>query len=191
MSCYNENGGLTYRSYLPGYLRKRNTFRDQLVIPSACIPLVLHACRDHAMSGGHLAYKHTFDKVRDTFWWPTLHHDVKTWCSDFTFVNGGNHHIVEPSYLPGTGHLPVDRPFRRVSLDLVEYKTKSVPPTKLICSYALTIIDNLTRFAVLVTLPDKKESRPLQKLLSKGQLISSDHPRYSIPIKARSLTIKL
>ena len=108
-----------------------------------------------------------------------------------TFVNGGNHHIVEPSYLPGTGHLPVDRPFRRVSLDLVEYKTKSVPPTRLICSYALTIIDNLTRFAVLVTLPDKKESRPLQKLLSKGQLISSDHPRYSIPIKARSLTIKL
>ena len=39
--------------------------------------MVLHACRDHAMSGGHLAYKHTFDKVRDRFWWPTLHHDVK------------------------------------------------------------------------------------------------------------------
>ena len=35
---------------------KRSTFRDQLVIPSTCIPMVLHACYDHAMSGGHLAY---------------------------------------------------------------------------------------------------------------------------------------
>ena len=62
-----ENGGLLYRSYLPGHLCKRSTFRDQLVIPSACIPMVLHACHDHAMSGGHIAYKHTFDKVRDRF----------------------------------------------------------------------------------------------------------------------------
>ena len=80
MSYYSENGGLLYRSYRPGHLRKRSTFRDQFVIPGACIPMVLHACHDHAMSGGHLAYKHTFDKVRDRFWWPTSHHDVKTWC---------------------------------------------------------------------------------------------------------------
>ena len=31
--------------------------------PSACIPMVLQACHDHAMSGGYLAYKHTFDKA--------------------------------------------------------------------------------------------------------------------------------
>ena len=68
MSYYSENGGLFYRSYLSGHLRKRSTFRDQLVISNACIPMVLHACHDHAMSGGHLAYKHTSDKVRDRFW---------------------------------------------------------------------------------------------------------------------------
>ena len=67
MSYYSENGGLLYKSYLPGHLGKISTFRDQLVIPSACLPMVLHACHDHAMSGGHLAYKHTFDKVRDRF----------------------------------------------------------------------------------------------------------------------------
>ena len=61
MSYYSENGGLLHRSYLPGHLRKRSKFRDQLVIPSACIPMVLHACHDHAMSDGHPAYKHTFD----------------------------------------------------------------------------------------------------------------------------------
>ena len=123
--------------------------------PSTCIPMVLHACHDHAMSGGHLAYKHTFDKVRARFWWPTLHYDVKTWCQDC--------HACQRRKTPHrraklpTGHLPVDRPFQRVSIDLVEYKTESVSPTGLKCLYALTIIDHLTRFAVLVALPDKKE----------------------------------
>ena len=37
MSYYSENGGLLYKYYLPGRLRKRSTFRDQLVIPSVCI----------------------------------------------------------------------------------------------------------------------------------------------------------
>ena len=82
MSYYSENGGPLYRSYLPSHLRKRSTFCDQLLSSSDCIPMVLHAYHDHAMSGGHLAYKHTLDKVRDRFWWPTLHHDVKTWCQD-------------------------------------------------------------------------------------------------------------
>ena len=129
MSFYSENGGLIYRSYLPGHVRKRNTFRDQLVIPRACIPMVLHACHDHAMSGGHVACKHTFDKVRDRFWLPTLHHDVKTWCQDC--------HACQRRKTPHrraklpTGYLPVDRPFQRVSIDLVEYKTESVSPTGL------------------------------------------------------------
>ena len=67
MSYYSENRGLLYRSYLPGHFRKRSPFRDQFVIPSACIPMVLHACHDRTMSGGHFGYKHTFDKVHDRF----------------------------------------------------------------------------------------------------------------------------
>ena len=79
-TCHNcrESGDLLCKSYLHGHLLKRSTFRDQLVIPSACIPI--GAYHDHAMSGGHLAYKHTIDKVRGRYLWPTLHHDVKTWC---------------------------------------------------------------------------------------------------------------
>ena len=101
MSYYSENEGLLYRSYLPGHLRKRSTFRDQLVVPSACIPMVLHACHDHAISGGHLAHKRTFDKVRHRFWWPTLHHDVKIWChgSQACQRRKSDKHAIGPSYL--------------------------------------------------------------------------------------------
>ena len=120
MSHYSENGGLLYRSYLPGHLRKRSTFPDQLVIPSACVPMVLHACHDHAMTGGHLAYKHTFDKVHDRFWFATSNLGARIARPDN--VRKTPHRRPK---LP-TGHLPVDRPFQRVSIDLVEYKTESV-----------------------------------------------------------------
>ena len=105
ISYYSETGGLLYRSYLRGHLRKRSTFRDQLMIPSACMPMVLHAYHHHAMSGGHHAYKHTFDKVRDRFWWPTLHHYVKTWCQDCHACQRRKSPHRRPK-LP-TGHLPL------------------------------------------------------------------------------------
>ena len=111
------------------------------------------------------AYKHTFDKVRDRFWWPTLHRDVKTWCQDCQACQRRKTPHRGPK-LP-TGHLPVDRPFQRVSIDLVEYKTESVSPTGLKCSYALTIIDHLTRFSVLVALPDKKEQTIAKALVER------------------------
>ena len=81
-------------------------------------------------------------------------------------ANVGKHRIASPSY-PQTGHLPVDRPFQRVSIVLVEYKTESVSPAGLKCSYALTIIDHLTRFAVIVALPDKKEQTIAKALVER------------------------
>ena len=126
------------------------------MIPSACIPMVLHACHNHAMYGGHFAYKHPFDKVRDGFWWPTLHRDVKTWRQDCQACQRRKtpHRRAKLSI----GHLPVDRPCQRVLIDLVEYKTEPVSPTGLKCSYALTIIDHLTRFAVLVALSGQERA---------------------------------
>ena len=72
-------------------------------------------------------------------------------------ANAVKHRIAGPSYLQVTYSLTIDPPFQRVSIDIVKYKTESVSPTELKCSYALTIIDHLTRFAVLVALPDKKD----------------------------------
>ena len=42
MSYYSVQDGLLFKSNLPGHLRKRSTFRDQLVLPNALIGLVLH-----------------------------------------------------------------------------------------------------------------------------------------------------
>ena len=50
MSYYSALDGLLFASYLPGYLRQRSTFRDQLVVPEALVGLILHAYHDHLLS---------------------------------------------------------------------------------------------------------------------------------------------
>ena len=72
------------------------------MIPSALISMVLHAYQDHAISGGHLAYKHTFDKVRekisDRRYITTSKLGAMTAMTAMS-VKGENHRIVGPSYL--------------------------------------------------------------------------------------------
>ena len=75
ISYYSVHDGLVFKSYLPDHLRKRSTFRDQLVLPNALIGLVLHAYHDHPLSGGHLAFGPTYDKIRQK-WWPTMNRDA-------------------------------------------------------------------------------------------------------------------
>ena len=68
--------GLLCRSYTLTHLRRHDNFRDQLVVPKSLRTLVIDACHDLPASGDHLAFKGTFDKVRDHYWWPTMHTDI-------------------------------------------------------------------------------------------------------------------
>ena len=68
MSYYSVQGGLLFKSYLPGHRRKTSMIRDQLVLPNALIGLVLHAYYDHALSGGHFLFRPTYDKIRHKYW---------------------------------------------------------------------------------------------------------------------------
>ena len=68
MSYYSVQHGLLFYSYLPGYLRKRSTFRDQLVAPEALDGLILHAYHNHVLSGEHLAPRPTYENIRQKYW---------------------------------------------------------------------------------------------------------------------------
>ena len=122
MSYYLVQDGILFKSYLPGHLRK-STFRDQLVVAKALVGLILHAYHDHVLSGGHLAFRPTYDKIRQNFWWPTVSRDVREWCEECQACQRRKTAHNRPK-IP-TGHLPVERPFQRISVDLVEYKSVS------------------------------------------------------------------
>ena len=91
MSKFFIHEGLLCRSYAPTHLRRRDSFRDQLVVPQSLRTLVINACHDLPASGGHLAFKGTFDKVRDRYWWPTMHSDVAEHVESSLLVNTAKH----------------------------------------------------------------------------------------------------
>ena len=135
--------GLLRRSYVPAYLRRRDTFRDQLVAPKSLRTLVINACHDLPSSGGHLAVKDTFDKSRDNYWWPTMHSDVAEHVESCLPCQRRKTSHRSPT-LP-IGHRPVTRPFQVVAVDLVEYKSMSEGNR-----FILSVIDHLTRFLILI-----------------------------------------
>ena len=61
MSYFLLNEGLLFWSYLSGHLRKRSTFRDQLVVPTSLQKNVINSCHDLPASGCHQALKATFE----------------------------------------------------------------------------------------------------------------------------------
>ena len=147
-SLFFEREAILFRSYLPGYMRKRSSFRYQLVVPTALRKLVVHSCHDLPVSGGHLAFKAAFDKIRDRYWWPTMSKDV---AKHITCCSSCQHRRTShrPPKLP-VGHRPVSRPFQCVAIDLVEYKSSSNNS-----KYVMSVMDHLTRFLVLVAISDK------------------------------------
>lgn len=165
MSYYSVQDGVLFKSYLPGHLRKRSTFRDQLVVPKALVSLILHAYHDHVLSGGHLAFRPTYDKIRQKYWWPTVSRDVREWCEKCQACQRRKTSHNRPK-LP-TGHLPVERPFQRISVDLVEYKSVSISAAGTKCKYVLSMMDHLTRFAVLLPVRNKAAETVAQAIIER------------------------
>ena len=153
MPYYSVQDGLLFKSYLPGYLRERSTFRDQLVVPEALVGLILHAYHDHVLSRGHLASGPNYEKIRQKYWWPSISHDVREWCEKCQ-ARQRRKTEYNRSKLP-TGHLPVERPFQRISVGLVEYQSVSILAAGIECKYVFSMMDHLMRFAVLLRVRNK------------------------------------
>ena len=160
MSYFFLNEGLLFRSYLPGHLRKRSTFRDQLVVPKSLRKIVINSCHDLPASGGHLAFKATFDTIRDRFWWPTMSTDVRTHIEAcLSCQHRKSSH--RPPKLP-LGHCPVTRAFQCVAVDLVEYKRLSQGNR-----FILSVIDHLTRFVVVIPIKDRAARTIVRHLIER------------------------
>ena len=113
-----------YRSYLPGHLRKRSSFRDQLVVPSVLRLLIMQACHDFQRLVVTWHLQRRLIRVRDRCWWPTMQGDIQYYCTSCDACQRRKTPHRRPPLR--TGHVPVDRPFQRVAIDLVEYKTGKI-----------------------------------------------------------------
>lgn len=48
MLYFSVQDGVLFKSYLPGNMKKRSAFRNQLVLPKFFVGFVLHSYYDHA-----------------------------------------------------------------------------------------------------------------------------------------------
>ncbi|MEP5375796.1 MAG: transposase family protein, partial [Hyphomicrobiales bacterium] len=78
---------------------------------------------------------------------------MRDWCDKCQACQRRKAAHVRPK-LP-TAHLPVGRPFQRISVDLVEYRSVSPSAGGIECKDALSMMDRVTRFAVLLPVRDK------------------------------------
>ena len=97
MSYYSVQDGLLFISYLPEYLRKRSTFRDQLVVPEALVRLILHSHHDHVLSGGHLASRPTYEKSAKNIGGPPPTATYESGAKNAKLSNDEKQHTTDPS----------------------------------------------------------------------------------------------
>ena len=111
---------------------------------------MIKSCHDHPASGGQLASKASFNRVRDRCWWPTMQGGNQSDCTSCKACQRRTTPHGRPPLPTRHTGIPVERPFQRVAIDLGDYKTVSQD-----CKCAMSAIDHLTRFVILSPICNK------------------------------------
>jgi transposase InsO family protein len=142
---------------------------NRVVIPTACIPFVLHAAHDALLAGGHSGIDRTMEKISSRYWWPKCRADVENWVSSCRIC------------------VAVKPPNRTVKAKLQSYPDSEalevwhldflgeVRPTGVLGSkYVLIAVDRATRFVEVFPTKDLKATTVAEVLFF------NLYPRYGI-----------
>ena len=80
--------------------------------------------------GGHLREAKMHSQLSRHFWWPKMRADIEDWCRGC---------LTCATHKPG--HLPVEGPFDRISVDVIQY-----PKSERGNRYAMVFVDYLTKW---------------------------------------------
>ena len=119
----------------------------QVLVPDSLRQSVMELAHDSIM-GGHMGVRKTTDKIMATFYWPGIQGDVTRFCRSCDVCQKTAPKGRTPK-VPLQKMPLVDRPFRRVAIDLIgEIKPASESGHR----YILTMVDYATRFPEAVAL---------------------------------------
>jgi hypothetical protein len=127
----------------------RHKCRNQLLVPKCLRRKVLQHCHDSQMSG-HLGRDRTFERVRDSCFWPSMANDVSIWVRGCDKCNCSKS-PSKPEQAPLQPHEIPERPFHKIAVDFCG------PYVETNCGhkYVLQIQDLLTRYIMLVPTTDQ------------------------------------
>ena len=157
------------RSGSPGTKKgkQRNTF-NQLVITEEFIPIILNLLHE-APHSAHQGIDKAIKEARSKYYFPKQHslitEHIKA-CQLCPYFKG---HTSDPA--PILSYDIVERPFQRVSMDLLSGFVTSEKGNKCL----LVCIDNFTRYTELVPLPDKS-AETVAKAFNESIICRHDSP---------------
>lgn len=157
-----QGGLLTYLEDRIGKDSRVKSDHKRVFVPRVLRRAILYD-KHSAPWSAHMGFDKTLARVSHRYWWPTIRAEVEEWvgtCEDCQ--------RAEKGYRKSWGLLkplqPVERPFERLAMDLIEIS----PKAKDIVSgnkYALVCTDYATRFAIVVPIPDNKSRTVAAALL--------------------------
>ena len=120
---------------------------------------------------GHLGFKRTLSRVKDRFYWASLHLSVERWCKRCKECQKRNQSTRRPKGQMKT--YVVGEPLERISLDILCPVTRTHTGSK----YILVVTDYFTRFAEAYGLADIETPTVADKLFT--EFIC----RYGLPLQ--------
>jgi transposase InsO family protein len=146
----------------------------QYVLPSTYRNQVLTLLHNDQLAG-HLGFKLTLARVKDRFYWASLHLSVERWCKRFCKECQKRNQPTRRPKGPMKTYV-VGKPLERISLDILGPVTRTHTGNK----YILVGTDYFTRFAEAYGLPDIETPTVAEKLLT--EFIC----RYGLPLQIRT-----
>jgi transposase InsO family protein len=117
----------------------------QIVVPAALRPTVMHAFHDHPLAG-HMGTRRTYDRIKRSFYWNTLHSDVRKYVE--SCVTCAQHKPRSTRAAGTLSPIQVSAPFELVGMDIMGPLPESVNGNRFI----IVAVDYLTRWCEVGTL---------------------------------------
>jgi hypothetical protein len=71
--------GILYHIWVPPDRRLKEEIRKQVVLPLAWKYKVLEKCHDSSLTGGHLEFTKTYNKIRERYWFLNMYSETQKW----------------------------------------------------------------------------------------------------------------
>ena len=140
------------------FLDPKQDHRRRVVVPGHLRQQLLSEHHSSSM-GGHFAAKKTYGALMRHWWWDGMYNDTQKYtknCPQCAVVTGGGRHHRPPLH-----PIPVSRPFQIVGVDVME-----LPKTDRGNRYVLVFQDFLTKWPLVVPMPDQKSQRIAELLVN-------------------------
>lgn len=179
--------GLLYHYYQPNFKGKLDPtgyYVFQLVLPKSKINDILYHYHDSLAGGGHFGITRTFFKIRQKYWFPRMHQEIKSYVSSCqTCQKTKTDRRQQP---PPLNPLPVEDPWSRIHIDILG----PLPKTQKGYQYILLIIDSFSKWSEAFPLVSQS-AQEVANILYNEVICRYGAPRSILSDRGRNFMSKL